>query len=47
MASAINASRAIKLGDGELYVTGGVENMSRGPYIVSKSAKAFGTDSKM
>ncbi|NQX96998.1 MAG: acetyl-CoA C-acyltransferase [Flavobacteriales bacterium] len=47
MASAINASRAIKLGDGDIYVTGGVENMSRAPYIVSKSAKAFGTDSKM
>ncbi len=47
MASAINASRAIKLGDGEIYVTGGVENMSRGPYVVSKSARAFGTDSKM
>ena len=47
MASAINASRAIKLGDGDVYVTGGVENMSRGPYIVSKSAKPFGTDSKM
>lgn len=47
MASAINASRAIKLGDGELYVTGGVENMSRGPYVISKSAKAFGTDAKM
>jgi 3-oxoadipyl-CoA thiolase len=47
MASAINASRAIKLGDGDIYVTGGVENMSRGPYIVSKSAKPFGTDSKM
>lgn len=47
MASAINASRAIKLGDGDVYITGGVENMSRGPYIVSKSTKAFGTDSKM
>jgi len=47
MASAINASRAIKLGDGDIYVTGGVENMSRAPYIISKSAKAFGTDSKM
>ncbi|PCJ00442.1 MAG: 3-oxoadipyl-CoA thiolase [Flavobacteriales bacterium] len=47
MASAINASRAIKLGDGDVYVTGGVENMSRGPYVVSKSARAFGTDSKM
>lgn len=47
MASAINASRAIKLGDGDIYVTGGVESMSRAPYIVSKSAKPFGTDSKM
>jgi len=47
MATAINASRAIKLGDGDIYITGGVENMSRGPYVISKSAKAFGTDSKM
>jgi 3-oxoadipyl-CoA thiolase len=47
MAAAINASRAIKLGDGEIYVTGGVENMSRGPYVISKSAKPFGTDAKM
>jgi 3-oxoadipyl-CoA thiolase len=47
MASAINASRAIMLGDGDIYVTGGVENMSRGPYVISKSAKPFGTDSKM
>ena len=47
MASAINASRAIMLGDGDIYVTGGVENMSRGPYVISKSAKPFGTDAKM
>jgi 3-oxoadipyl-CoA thiolase len=47
MASAINASRAIMLGDGDIYITGGVENMSRGPYVISKSAKPFGTDSKM
>ncbi len=47
MAAAINASRAIKLGDGDIYVTGGVENMSRGPYVISKSARPYGTDSKM
>jgi len=47
MAAAINASRAIKIGDGDLYISGGVENMSRGPYVISKSAKPFGTDSKM
>jgi len=47
MASAINASRAIKLGDGDIYISGGVENMSRGPYVISKSARPYGTDSKM
>jgi len=47
MAAAINASRAIKIGDGDLYISGGVENMSRGPYVISKSAKPFGTDAKM
>lgn len=47
MASAINASRAIKLGDGDIYITGGVENMSRGPYVISKSSRPYGTDSKM
>lgn len=47
MASAINASRAIKLGDGEIYIAGGIENMSRAPYVISKPSTAFGTDSKM
>lgn len=47
MASAINASRAIQVGDGDIYITGGVENMSRGPYVISKSARPFGTDAKM
>jgi len=47
MASAINASRAIKIGDGDIYISGGVENMSRAPYVISKPSTAFGTDSKM
>ena len=47
MSAAIHASRAIAHGDGDVFISGGVENMSRGPYVVSKSAKAFGTDSKM
>lgn len=47
MAAAINSSRAIKIGDGDIYISGGVENMSRGPYVISKSAKPFGTDAKM
>ena len=47
MAAAINASRAIKLGDGDLYITGGVENMTRGPWVLSKASKPFGRDSQL
>ena len=47
MASVINASRAIKLGDGDIYIAGGVENMTRGPWVISKSSKPFGTDVEM
>lgn len=47
MAAAINASRAIKIGDGDIYISGGVESMSRAPYVISKSGTPFGTDAKM
>jgi len=47
MASTINASRAIKDGAGDIYISGGVENMTRGPWVMSKASRAFGTDSKM
>lgn len=47
MASTINASRAIKDGAGEIYVTGGVENMTRGPWVISKVSKPFGRDAEM
>ncbi len=39
---AVNAAaRAIKAGEGEVYVAGGVESMSRSPYSVPKADKAF------
>jgi len=47
MAAAVHACRAIRNGDGDLFIAGGVENMTRGPYVLSKSTKAFGTDSKL
>lgn len=47
MASTINAARAIKDGAGEIYVTGGVEHMTRGPWVISKTSTAFGRDAKM
>ena len=47
MAATINAARAIKVGDGDVYVTGGVENMTRGPWVISKVSKPFGRDAQM
>ena len=47
MSAAIHANRAIKAGDGDLFITGGVEHMTRGPWVISKSSKPFGNDSKM
>ncbi|TNE99476.1 MAG: 3-oxoadipyl-CoA thiolase, partial [Bacteroidetes bacterium] len=38
MASVINASRAIKDGAGDIYIAGGVENMTRGPWVISKAS---------
>ncbi len=47
LSAIINASRAIKAGDGHIFIAGGIENMTRGPLVVSKPSVAFGTDSKM
>lgn len=47
MASTITASRAIKDGCGDIYISGGVENMTRGPWVMSKASSAYGRDSEM
>lgn len=47
MSAAIHARRAIAANEGDLFVTGGVENMTRGPWVMSKSASAFGNDSRL
>ncbi len=40
--NAINqAARAIRVGEGEVYIAGGVESMSRAPYSVPKAEQAF------
>lgn len=41
------ASRAIKAGDGEFYIAGGVESMSRAPFIVPKSESGFSRQAEM
>ena len=38
----IQAARGIKSGDGEVYLAGGVESMSRAPFVMPKAEHAFG-----
>lgn len=47
MASTINAARAIQTGNGDIYISGGVEHMTRGPWVISKVSKPFGRDAEM
>lgn len=47
MSAIAQARRAILAGDGDLFIAGGVENMTRGPWVISKTSQAFGTDAKM
>ncbi len=47
MSAAIHASRAIKAGDGDVFIAGGVEHMTRGPWVISKVSRAFGRDAAM
>lgn len=47
LSAIMHANRAVKSGDGDLFISGGVENMTRGPYVIAKSSSAFGNDSKM
>ena len=47
MSAVIHASRAVKSGDGGLFIAGGVENMTRGPWVISKTSSSYGRDAKM
>jgi 3-oxoadipyl-CoA thiolase len=47
MSTVIHANRAIKTGDGDLFIAGGVEHMTRGPWVISKVSKPYGRDAQM
>jgi 3-oxoadipyl-CoA thiolase len=42
-----DAARAIKLGEAELMVAGGVESMSRAPFVLAKSDRPFGRNAEI
>ena len=41
LAATLDAARGVKVGEGDLFLAGGVESMSRAPLIISKSHSAF------
>lgn len=47
MSAVIHANRAIKAGDGHLFFAGGMEHMTRSPYVLSKTSVAFGSDAHL
>ncbi len=47
LSAAMSAARTIMTGDAELMIAGGVENMTRGPWVISKTSSAFGRDAQM
>ncbi|MCZ8285903.1 MAG: acetyl-CoA C-acyltransferase, partial [Bacteroidia bacterium] len=47
LSATIDAARYIQLGDAELMISSGLENMTRGPWVMSKASSAFGRDQQM
>jgi acetyl-CoA C-acetyltransferase len=47
LAAVVDAGRAASTGQGALFVCGGVESMSRAPFVMAKSESAFSRDCKM
>lgn len=47
LSAVIDAARAITCGEGQLYLAGGVESMSRAPLVIAKAESAFSRTQEM
>lgn len=47
MSAIASAARGVRAGEGEFYVAGGVESMTRAPYVLSKGAAPFARDAQL
>src|SRR5690349_666887 len=43
----VDAARAVSVGEGDMYIAGGVESMSRAPYVFSKADSPYSREIKM
>ncbi|GGY59619.1 acetyl-CoA acetyltransferase [Marinobacter zhanjiangensis] len=47
LAAVIDAARAVRCGEGDLFVAGGTESMSRAPFVMAKSEAPYSRDFRM
>jgi acetyl-CoA acyltransferase len=47
MSAVANAGRAVREGEGDVYIAGGVEQMTRAPYVMSKAPQAFARNAEL
>lgn len=47
LGAVIDSARAITCGEGELYIAGGVESMTRAPFVMGKAETAFSREAKI
>lgn len=47
MSAVVGAARAIAANNGDLFIAGGVEHMTRGPWVISKTSTPYGRDAQM
>jgi acetyl-CoA acyltransferase len=47
LSASMAAARSIMIGETDLMISGGVENMTRGPLVMSKAGSAFGRDQQL
>lgn len=47
LGAVIDSARAITCGEGQLYIAGGVESMSRAPFVMGKAESAYSRDAKI
>lgn len=47
LSASMDAARHIMVGDADLMIAGGIEHMTRGPWVMSKASTPFGKDVEM
>jgi len=47
LAAILDAARAVSCGEGALFVAGGVESMSRAPFVLGKAERPFARDARI